>query len=360
MICTQISLIQYKNHKKLHLNLHNAVVCISGANGSGKTNILDAIYYSAYTKSSFSRFDAAIPHFNTQGFSVNAYWQNANNQLLHIKAILRETAKKELYCNNVIYKTLHKHIGLLSAVLIAPEDIALINQDAQVRRKFIDSILCQTNTQYLQAFLTYQKILQQRNAFLKLQQPNPTLLQTFNDLLIANGQIIYDTRVALLTNFIPNIISQYAAIALNNAQAEAIAITYSSAMQHTPLAQLINNSTASDFAAGRTTQGPHKDDIIIQMQHQPFKTLASQGQKKSMLFAFKMAEFYYIAALKNDYPILLLDDVFEKLDNNRLLNLINALPTAPNFQLIVTDTNNDRLAKLFTTAKRNFLTITLP
>jgi DNA replication and repair protein RecF len=364
MICNQIGLIHYKNHKKLQLNLASPVVCISGNNGCGKTNILDALYYSAFTKSSFTRSDGLIPHFGLQGFSINAAWKMGNGNLLEIKTILRETQKKEIYNNEVLYKTLSKHIGLLSAVLVAPEDIALINEDSQARRKYLDAILCQTNTTYLQAFLQYQKILQQRNAWLKQLQQMPNadmaLLHTLSRQLITYGQVIADTRSEFLKHFLPSILLQYKNIALQTEAQEEIQLTYQTALLSTPLEVIINNNINVDIAAGRTTQGPHKDDILIEMRQQLFKNMASQGQKKSMLFAFKMAEFYYIAGIKKDYPILLLDDVFEKLDEHRLLNLIDALPKENNFQLIVTDTSKERLVHLFTKANRPFINITLP
>jgi DNA replication and repair protein RecF len=349
MNCNNLNIIQYKNHKKLATSFHENTVAISGNNGVGKTNILDAIYYSAYTKSYHSRFDYQIPTIGMQGFSLTIQWCKQNEEEQTIKAILRETGKKELYANDVLYTSLHKHIGLLSAVLITPDDIALISEDSSYRRKLIDSILCQTNSVYLQAYMQYQKVLVQRNALLKTMQENrhaeKHLIETINEQLIHYGNILYDCRTLFLQSYLAQVQEQYKNIALQ--RTEDINITYQTDIKDITFDLLTERNIHKDIAAGRTTAGPHKDDILIHLGGQLFKNIASQGQKKTMLFAFKMAEFYYLSATIKDYPLLMLDDVFEKLDSERLYNLIKSLPTDPNFQLFVTDTSEEKLVLLF-------------
>ncbi len=349
MNCNNLHIIQYKNHKKLSTSFHENTVAISGNNGVGKTNILDAIYYSAYTKSYHSRFDYQIPTIGMQGFSLTAQWRKKADDTYAVKAILRETGKKELYTNDVLYTSMHKHIGLLSAVLITPDDIALINEDSSYRRKLIDSILCQTDGMYLQAYMQYQKVLVQRNALLKNMQETRRiekhLLETINEQLIHYGNILYNGRTLFLQFYLVQVQEQYQKIALQ--RTEAISITYQTDIKDIAFDLLIEQNVHKDIAAGRTTAGPHKDDILVYLGNQLFKNIASQGQKKTMLFAFKMAEFYYLSSTIQDYPLLMLDDVFEKLDNERLYNLIKSLPTDPNFQLFVTDTSEEKLVLLF-------------
>jgi DNA replication and repair protein RecF len=349
MNCNSLQVVQYKNHKKLSISFSENAIAISGNNGMGKTNILDAIYYSAFTKSYHARFDHQIPTVGMQGFSLTSAWKKHNGDMITVKAIMRETGKKELYANDVLYTSLHKHIGLLSAVLITPDDIALISEDASYRRKLIDSILCQTDKAYLQAYMQYQKVLAQRNALLKKMQESRTfekhLLETINEQLVYYGNVLLTTRKQFLHVFLTQVQDQYKKIALNSA--EDISIQYQTEVRETSFAQLIEQHIHKDIAAGRTTYGPHKDDVLIFLGNQLFKHIASQGQKKTMLFAFKMAEFYYLSSIIRDYPLLMLDDVFEKLDSERLYNLIKSLPTAPNFQLFVTDTSEERLVHLF-------------
>jgi DNA replication and repair protein RecF len=349
MNCESIQVIQFKNHKKLSLSFHENVVGISGFNGVGKTNILDAVYYCAFTKSYHTRFDNQIPTTGMQGFSITSKWHKQLNDSYTIKAIVRETGKKELYANDVLYTSLHKHIGLLSTVLITPDDIALISEDASYRRKLVDSILCQTNPVYLQAYIQYQKILVQRNALLKKMQETRSLekhlLETISEQLLHYGNIIYNVRNVFLQSYLTDVQEQYKKIAMNNH--EDIQIKYQRSIHDNNFATLMEQNIQKDIAAGRTGIGPHKDDILVYLGDQLFKNIASQGQKKTMLFAFKMAEFYYLSAIINDYPLLMLDDVFEKLDSERLYNLIKSLPTTPDFQLFATDTSEERLVHLF-------------
>jgi DNA replication and repair protein RecF len=360
MICSQIGLFQFKNYDFQKFDCNASVVAISGQNGKGKTNLLDAIYYSAFTKSAFTHIDQNLVKQGSQGFRVEAQWQTLTNKY-DIKAIVRENGKKEFYCNESLYQSLSQHIGLVSVVLITPDDIALINEDSGFRRKFIDAILSQTNANYLHHFLLYNKLLLQRRALLKNLQENRSnnyaLLDVLDEQIAPSGDFIFEARKAFLETFIPSIMKQYALIAMQNQ--EQLTIKYETALSQTNTLNLLQQFRAQDIKSGRNNVGIHKDDLVFGFGNMPFKQIASQGQKKSMLIACKMAEFLHISTLKNDYPILMIDDVFEKLDGERLYNLMQLLPKDENFQLFTTDTSEERLVHLLKETNKDFISLAI-
>ncbi len=354
-----ISLVQFRNYVQQQFVFTQKVVGICGLNGSGKTNLLDAIYYLAFTKSYFSRTDAQNVHHGLAGMRLqgNYLLQQAPYNLV---SILRETNKKEFSVNDEPYKKFSDHIGRFPCVMIAPDDVELIIGGSEERRRFMDTILSQIDHQYLQQLIAYNKVLQQRNSLLKqaAEQGNidEALLSVFSIQLSEKGQWLYQQRTQFLQIFLPLTLAFYQRIA---GKLDAVAITYESDLQQANLLQLLQGAQRKDMALQRTTVGIHKDDIVISMGQSSFKNEASQGQRKSLLFALKLAEWQTLKQKKGFAPILLLDDVFEKLDEQRMHNLLQWVCTADDGQVFITDTHANRLQQQLQTIKVPFQLIEL-
>ena len=338
-----ISLTQFRNYTLQQYNFTKPIVGICGANGAGKTNLLDAIYYLSFCKSYFNRTDNSNITHNYQGFRLEGNFK-LNSIDNNVTCILRENNKKEFYFNNEEYKKLSNHIGQLPCVIIAPDDVELVSGASELRRKFVDIILSQTNANYLQVLIEYNNLLLQRNSLLKQQvltgKLDDTLFEIITDQLAQKGTFIFSIRNEFLQGFIPLIIKNYQAIANTN---DNLICNYQSQLLSKNFTELLHQSLQIDFAVQRTTTGIHKDDIEFLMGENKFKTEASQGQRKSLLFALKLSEWQTLKQHKGFSPILLLDDVFEKLDAERMSNLLHIVSNENDSQIFITDTHKQRL-----------------
>jgi DNA replication and repair protein RecF len=355
----KISLLQFRNYATQSFTFNKKVIGICGLNGTGKTNLLDAIYYLAFTKSYFGRTDAQNVQHGFAGLRIEGNY-DLNNQQEQLACIVRENNKKEFLNNNNPIKKLSEHIGNYPCVMIAPDDIELITGSSEERRKFIDTILSQINSGYLQALIEYNKIVQQRNSLLKnaaeFGNIDHTLLNIYNHQLIEKGEFIFVTRTNFCTTFLPLTLDYYQKIANTN---DSLELSYSSQLQTQSFNLLLENSLQKDIALQRTTSGTHKDDVLILMNNIGFKNQASQGQRKSLLFALKLAEWQTLKQNKGFAPILLLDDVFEKLDGNRMFNLLNWVCKEDDGQVFISDTHKERLTLALNDANIDFQLIEL-
>ena len=354
-----LSLIQFRNYIQKQFEFTSRIVGIVGANGTGKTNILDAIYYLSFTKSYFSRPDAQNVHHAHQGMRIQGQF-NTGSDDFPIACILRETGKKEFYFDEVVYTKLSQHIGKIPAVMIAPDDVQIITGTSEERRKLMDSLLSQIDADYLRLLIQYNKVLQQRNSLLKWSAEqghlDETLLVTLNQQLIQFGIPIFDKRTSLLNEWLPMVHDLYQSIA---GDADAIAIQYQSALQLQSFDQLLQQTLPKDKAVQRTSAGIHKDDLMITIQSQSFKQEASQGQRKSLLFAIRLAELEMLKKAKGFSPILLMDDIFEKLDEQRMDQLLNWVANATDGPVFITDTHKSRVSSLLGKYVDNFQLIEL-
>ena len=365
LFLSKISLTQFKNYPLSSFSFTERIIGICGLNGKGKTNLLDAAYYCCFTKSYFSKNDALNIQFNNDGFRIEASSTSSkgggnpgdsSEELSEknkkkgdeIVCIFRTAGKKEILLNGVAYTKLSEHIGKFPAVMIAPDDIELISGGGEERRRFIDTVLSQMNAEYLQQLMQYNKVLLQRNSLLKrFAEQGKTdwpLLEVLDEQLIIPGNFIYGKRKEFAEQLIPLVKIFYHQIADNT---EEISLQYDSRLNDISFHDLLNNYRQKDFMLQRSNAGIHKDDLNFQLDGQVFKTTASQGQRKSLLFALKLSEFELLKANKGFAPLLLLDDVFEKLDDNRMHQLLHWVCNKNNGQVFITDTHKERLKEAF-------------
>ncbi len=341
-----LSLVQFRNYIKKEFNFTDRIVGIVGPNGIGKTNVLDALYYLSFTKSYFSRPDAQNVHHAYQGLRIEGKYTINKNEVI-ISCIIRENLKKEFYFDEEMYPKHSQHLGKIPCVMIAPDDVQIISGASEERRKLIDSLLCQLHPSYLKYLIQYNKILAHRNSLLKIANESghldALLLETLNEQLIANGNPIHEYRKQLMNEWLPEVLGLYNHLA---GQADNISIKYQSALSEQDFKSLLNHSLQKDTILHRTNVGIHKDDLVITIQNQPFKQEASQGQRKSLLFAFRLAEWMMLKKYKGFSPILLMDDIFEKLDENRMVQLLDWVSKSTDGQVFITDTHKDRLTQL--------------
>lgn len=338
-----ISLFQFKNYDFEQYAFTKRIVGICGRNGAGKTNLLDAIHYLCFTKSYFSRSDALNVKHGQQGFRLEGHL-TLNGKPEKAVCILRETGKKEFSLNDEAYTRFSKHIGHYPCVVIAPDDVELIIGGSEERRKFVDTILSQLDPAYLQALIHYNKILQQRNSFLRSLNEgfgrDLSVLDVLDEQLTKEGDLVFRTRERFLQLFLPIAARLYQEI---SRQEEPIELVYDSELHQSGLGELLRITRQKDMVVQRTSAGIHRDDLQFYLGAQTFKSIASQGQRKSLLFALKLAEMQILKKEKGFSPILLLDDVFEKLDEERISNLLASVCGDEETQIFITDTNCRRL-----------------
>jgi len=343
----KITITQYKNYDFDSFDFTERVIGICGLNGKGKTNLLDAVYYCCFTKSYFSNTDALTVQFDRDGFRLEGFFENrqATQKLV---CIYRGTGKKELLLNDVPYEKMSQHIGKFPAVMVAPDDIELITGGSEERRRFVDTVISQMNAEYLQQLIQYNKVLQQRNSLLKrFAEQGKTdwpLLEVLDEQLIAPGNFIYAQRKDFTEALIPLVQQFYNQIAENN---EVVNLQYESQLNSGNFESVLNHYRQKDFMLQRSNGGVHKDDMTMLLNGQSFKNTASQGQRKSLLFALKLAEFELLKKNKGFAPLLFLDDVFEKLDDNRMQHLLHWVCNQNTGQVFITDTHKERLKDAF-------------
>lgn len=353
-----INLTQFRNAHSAAFSFENRITAICGLNGTGKTNLLDAVYYLCFTKSYFNKSDASAVEKGSNGFSLHASFTVSGHNI-PVSLILRENGKKELLVEQETISPFSTHIGKFPVVFIAPDDVILITGGSEERRKFIDTLICQLDHVYMIQLIRYNKFLQDRNKYLKNVAgsiADPILLDSFDEQLIQSGTFLLKKRIEFLEGFIQSVIDSFGFI---SGEKEKPALVYVPSTSADAYAYNMQKARQKDILLQRTSVGIHRDDIEILMDEMPFKQAASQGQKKSLLFALKLASFNALKLHFGFEPILLLDDIFEKLDQERLKKLLDWVCIRNNGQVILTDTHHERVNDALTDISLPFQLIKL-
>ncbi|MDY3062526.1 MAG: DNA replication and repair protein RecF [Bacteroidaceae bacterium] len=353
MILKNISIINYKNITGANLPLSPKFNCFVGNNGVGKTNLLDAIYYLSFCRSSSSQTNLHIIRHQQDSMMIQGIYLTPDNEELNIHCGLRLGRKKTFKKNGKEYKKLSEHIGLIPLVLVSPNDIDFIYGTGETRRKFIDTTISQYSTQYLQHLISYNQLLQQRNALLKSETPpDDTLLTTYDKIMSQHGSEIYNYRKEFIENFTPlfdNIYSQL------GEKSESAGLVYQSHLSNNNLFEILQSHHQKDHIVGHTLKGTHRDDIEMTLNNYPIRYEGSQGQIKSFLTALRLAQYQYLKkTITTKKPLLLLDDIFDKLDSQRVERIIQIVSTNDYGQIFITSTNNDILQQVIAKSNHNY------
>ena len=342
MILKSLSLLNYKNFDAYSVKFDAKINCFVGQNGVGKTNVLDAIYHLSFGKSYFNPIASQNIKHDEDFFVVDGVYKK-NDRDEKIIVSLKRGQKKMIKRNGKSYERFSEHIGFLPLVIISPSDRDLIIEGSDTRRKFIDGVISQSDKNYLECLLNYSKILSQRNALLKYfslnNNFNKDTLDVYNQQLNEYGNNIHYKRKLFLETFIPIFKSRYKSISNDN---ENVDLSYNSQLNESPLLELFKSNINKDRMLQYTSVGTHKDDLDFSIKGFPVKKFASQGQQKSFLIALKLAQFDFIKRQSGVTPILLLDDIFDKLDEHRVSQIIKLVDDENFGQLFISDTHADR------------------
>ena len=354
MILREISLLNYKNIAQTDLSFSSKMNCFIGQNGEGKTNLLDAIHFLALCKSSTTNLDSACIRHGEEFFVLQGNFEREDGLHEEIYLGMKRGQKKQLKRNKKPYKRLVEHIGLIPLVMVSPLDGQLISGGSEERRRFLDVVISQTDARYLDALVSYNKALQQRNALLKMEEPAPDLevLALWEEEMARYGQIIFEARQHYVQGFVPIFQRFYSFISQDK---ETVGLDYISHAQRGPLLDIIQRDRAKDLAVGYSLHGVHKDDLEMTLGGFPIKREGSQGQNKTFLIALKLAQFDFLRRTGSQTtPILLLDDIFDKLDVQRVEQIVR-LVAGDNFgQIFITDTNRDHLDQILAQMDRDY------
>jgi len=342
MLLRQLSLINYKNFESKQLMFDEKINCFVGANGIGKTNILDSIYHLSFGKSYFNPVSSQNIRHGSDFFVIDGTFKKGERKE-KIVCSLKKNNKKIIKRNGKAYDRFADHIGLLPLVIISPADRDLIIEGSDTRRKFIDGVISQSDKTYLKNLINYNKVLSQRNALLKYFAANRTFnedtLAVYNEQMYTYGTKIFKKRSSFLEAFIPIFQEQYKSITDNT---EEVSLSYESKLRDNDLLSLLNKNLDKDRALQYTSVGIHKDDLSFEISNYPIKKFGSQGQQKSFLIALKFAQFHFMKSQSGTTPILILDDIFDKLDEHRVSHIITLVNNENFGQIFISDTHADR------------------
>jgi DNA replication and repair protein RecF len=340
MHLSSLSILNYKNIREAELVFSPKINCFIGNNGMGKTNILDAIYFLSFCKSHSNNIDSQnILHDAEFCLLQGKYEMGENTDEIYCG--IKYGQKKQFKRNKKEYERLSDHIGFLPLVLVSPDDNELISEGSDERRKFMDGVISQCNKTYLNQLLQYNNALKQRNALLKLaERADDSILDIWEDQMAMYGTYIYEERKKFIDEFIP--IFQYFYSYISNGN-EQISLSYRSQHENRNIKTKMVSTRERDFLLGYSTQGIHKDELEMKLGGYPIKRVGSQGQNKTYLISLKLAQFDFLKRAHNLSPLLLLDDIFDKLDSKRVKKIIELVSNENFGQIFITDTNREHL-----------------
>ncbi|SNR39122.1 DNA replication/repair protein RecF [Lutibacter flavus] len=350
----KITLVNFKNFESQTFDFENKINCFVGNNGVGKTNVLDAIYYLSFAKSYFNPVAVQNIRHHEDFFMIQGEYR-IEEKIDTVVCSLKRGNKKVLKRNGKAYEKFSDHIGYLPLVIISPADRDLIIEGSDTRRKFIDGVISQSDKSYLTTILNYNKVLAQRNSLLKYFAANRVFdainLKVYDEQLERYGTIIFEKRTAFLNSFIPIFKKRYESISNSK---ETVNVEYKSQLQDKNIIQLFEQNLERDRILQYTSVGIHKDDLTFEIDGYPIKKFGSQGQQKSYLIALKLAQFDFIKSQAKVKPILLLDDIFDKLDDLRVEQLINLVNNDNFGQLFISDTHEERTEEVIKRTEQSY------
>jgi DNA replication and repair protein RecF len=347
MVLEKLSLLNFKNYTEAELVFSPSVNAFTGDNGAGKTNLLDAIHYLSLCKSYFNPIDSQQIKQGSEFFMIQGVFEKCEKEEV-IACSLKKNQKKQFKRNKKEYQRLAEHIGLFPLVMISPYDISIIIEGSEERRRFVDNVISQTDTSYLDELIVYNKNLLNRNALLKqiaaTGRYDEQLLEIYDEQLVLSGSRIFEKRKAFMEAFLSIFNKHYIYL---SEEAEQVELVYDSQLLHGDFLSLLKRSVEKDRVLERTTVGIHKDDLLFSIHKMPMKKFGSQGQQKSFLIALKLAQYSYLFQQKGFEPLLLLDDIFDKLDDKRTRKLMQMVSRDDFGQIFITDANKERITRIF-------------
>ncbi len=344
MILKRISILNYKNLEQVELDFSKKLNCFFGQNGMGKTNLLDAIYFLSFCKSAGNPIDSQNIRHEQDFFVIQGFYEDEDGNAEEIYCGMKRRSKKHFKRNKKEYTRFSDHIGFLPLVMVSPADAELISGGSDERRRFMDVVISQYDKEYLNALIRYNKALQQRNTLLKSDLPvEEELFLIWEEMMAQAGEIVFQKRESFIKEFIPIFQSFYSFISQDK---EKVGLSYDSHARENSLLEVLKQSRERDKIMGFSLRGIHKDELNMYLGEFPIKKEGSQGQNKTYLIALKLAQFDFLKRTGQTVPLLLLDDIFDKLDASRVEQIIK-LVAGDNFgQIFITDTNREHLDRI--------------
>lgn len=344
MILKRISILNYKNIEQAELIFSSKLNCVFGRNGMGKTNLLDAVYFLSFCKSSGNPIDSQNIRHDQDFFVIQGFYETEEGAPEEIYCGMKRRSKKQFKRNKKEYERFSDHIGFLPLVMVSPADSDLIAGGSDERRRFMDIVISQYDKEYLNALIRYNKALAQRNALLKAERfPEEELFAVWEEMMAQAGEVVYRKRLGFIQEFIPIFQSFYSFISQDS---EAVSLSYESHADGDELLDVIRGSRDRDRIMGYSLKGIHKDELSMLLGGYPIKKEGSQGQNKTYLIALKLAQFDFLKRTANTVPLLLLDDIFDKLDASRVEQIIKLVSRDDFGQIFITDTNREHLDRI--------------
>lgn len=353
MFLKKISIINYKNIKTAELELSPKINCFIGHNGEGKTNFLDAVYYLSFCRSAYTAIDSQVICHDENFFMLEGLYETDDGGSEDIYCGMKRGVKKHFKRNKKEYKRLSQHIGLIPLIFVSPSDTLLIDGGGDERRRLMDVVISQYDTTYIDALNRYNKALKQRNMLLKAEEePDAALMDILEEQMAEWGEAIYACRKAFIDDLIPVFRTFYDSI---SGCREEVSLDYVSHCRRGPLLDVIRRDRVKDRAVGYSLHGIHRDDLEMQLGGYPLKREGSQGQNKTFVIALKLAQFSFLKrTCRNTKPILLLDDIFDKLDADRVEQIVRIVSSDDFGQIFLTDTNRDHLDRILQTSSLGY------
>lgn len=340
-VLEKIVIADFRNIQLQEIDFSPNVNCISGNNGEGKTNLLDAIYYMSMTKSAFATSDKFNFRHGTEEFSIAGTYRMHNGLSSRFALKMTSKGEKKVKRDDKPYQKVSEHVGVLPVVMVSPADVSMVSESGEERRRFVNAVLSQMDREYMSAMQQYNRLLLQRNKMLKDQVVDRALLEVIDMRMSALAQPIYEARKRFVDDLRPIVAEYYKAV---SGDSEQVDIQYESELADVSLESILSASFEKDRIMKHTTSGVHRDDFAFTMNGHPIRRFGSQGQQKSFLVSLKFAQYEIMKRNYGFAPILLLDDVFDKLDMGRISNLLQMVASNDFGQIFITDSNKVRMA----------------